>query len=83
MPDDHIEKMWYGFRTTTIPANAPQEQLDDMRRAFFCGASALFTLIARLGPDDEETAMRQMSSIQREVDKFGAELDKEILGKKS
>jgi len=68
-----IEAGWASLKLLSIPENAPQVQIDEMRAAFFCGASHLFSSIMTvLDPDGEasDKDLERMSLIQEELDRF-------------
>ena len=68
-----IEVGWLGLRLVSIPENAPQIQIDEMRGAFFAGAQHLFSSIMTiLDPEAEPTQadLNKMSMIQSELDEF-------------
>jgi hypothetical protein len=68
-----IEAGWFGLRIASIPADAPQAQIDDMRDAFFAGAQHVFSsIIEMLDPEAEPTEadLARMSLIQAELDGF-------------
>lgn len=68
-----IEAGWIGLRIAAVPLDAPPQQLDLMRQAFFAGAQHLFgSIMAILEPDSEPTDkdLARMSMIQTELDGF-------------
>lgn len=68
-----IEAGWISMKLTTIPVDAPQIQLDEMRNAFFAGAQHLFgSIMSILEPDAEPTEndMRRMDLIDKELREF-------------
>jgi hypothetical protein len=75
-----IEAGWVGFRIATIASDAPPNQLDEMRVAFFGGATHLFTALMRIidGPVDEITAdeMKRMELINKELGAFVTEMER-------
>lgn len=67
---------WIGFRLAALPKDAPPEQLEMMKMAFFAGSTHLFT--AMMGVMDEgieETAgdMDRMAKIHNELQAFDAD----------
>lgn len=68
-----IQAGWVGLRLSAVHPDAPQNQLDEMRMAFFAGAQHLFaSVMGILEPDAEptETDLRRMSQINAELDTF-------------
>ena len=50
-----ILEQWNQFYRQVIPADAPEIQITETRRAFFAGACSAFYLIARTDISDDET----------------------------
>jgi len=68
-----IEAGWISLKLTTLPADAPQVQLDEMRNAFFAGAQHLFgSITGILEPDAEPTEndLKRMDLIDKELREF-------------
>lgn len=68
-----IEAGWISLKLTTLPADAPQIQLDEMRNAFFAGAQHLFgSIMGILEPDAEPTEndLKRMDLIDKELKEF-------------
>lgn len=68
-----IEAGWVGLRAAWMHPLAPQEQVDEMRQAFFAGAQHLFSSIMTiLEPNAEPTEkdLRRMSQIETELNAF-------------
>jgi hypothetical protein len=68
-----IEAGFAALRFISIPADAPEIQIEEMRNAFFAGAQHLFaTINSILDPGMEPTAndLNHMSMIQTELDEF-------------
>lgn len=67
-----IAQKWATFHCLVIPSNAPQMQVTEMRRSFYCGfQEALRVLtedVARL-PDD--SASKAIKSLLDEANAFG------------
>ena len=54
-----IEAGWVGLRMMSVPKDAPQIQVDEMRDSFFAGAQHLFgSIMSMMDPDAEPTACR-------------------------
>jgi hypothetical protein len=73
-----IEAGWLSLRYLSIPAGAPQIQIDEMQMAFFAGAQHLFaSIMGILEPGDTEPTekdLRRMDLIDAELKKFLAEM---------
>jgi hypothetical protein len=68
-----IESAWLDYREKVIPADAPDIQIDETRKAFYAGAGQLFQSILRvLGPGEEPTDadLTIMDGIQEELEAF-------------
>ena len=68
-----IEAGWVGLRMMSVPKDAPQIQVDEMRDSFFAGAQHLFGSIMSIMDADREPTpadMRRMDQIHKELDKF-------------
>ncbi len=68
-----IEAGWAGLRIISLPADAPQYQLDALRGAFFAGAQHLFSsILTVLEPGAEPTNkdMNRLSLIDKELRVF-------------
>jgi biotin synthase-like enzyme len=73
-----IEAGFAGLRAMAIPVDAPQEQIEDMRMAFFAGAQYLFSsILTMLDPEEEPTEadLEMMSNIHEEMERFGKEYE--------
>lgn len=74
-----IEGGWMAMKILMVPVQASEEQLEDMRKAFFLGAEHVWTTIfAVLDADENPTDkdMERMSKIHLELTKFKQELTK-------
>lgn len=68
---------WAGFKLIVIPPNAPQDQLDEMRVAFYAGAEHLWSsIMSALDPGTEATPadLRRLDLIAKELETFRSEL---------
>jgi hypothetical protein len=78
-----IEAGWVGLRMMSVPKDAPQIQVDEMRNSFFAGAQHLWgSIMSMMDPDAEPTAadMKRMGLIHKELDKFIKEYaDKNVI----
>ncbi len=72
------EAGWCGFVLALKLKDAPPQQLIEMRRAFFAGASHLFfSMLTFLEPGREETEkdMERMNKLHDELESFQKELE--------
>lgn len=79
-----IEAGFYGLRMMSIAKDAPQQQVDAMREAFFAGAHHLYrTIIRVMDPGDEPTDddMRRFALIHEELERFIVAYQAEYLPK--
>jgi len=73
-----VEDSWKGFAIKVIPKDAPKNQFIEMRKAYYCGCFAMFTLMFEIsntiGETDEEGASKILENInnkcQEEIKKF-------------
>jgi hypothetical protein len=74
-----LETEWIGFRNAAIPKDAGSTQLTEMRRAFFAGAWAIYSLMMNsLEPDKEPTDgdLRMMAALDAEMREFASRVKK-------
>lgn len=67
---DVLGERWRAYRTEVMDLNAPADQAQECRRAFYAGAQALIdVLLTRLAPGHEPTVddLRLMDNIQAEI----------------
>jgi hypothetical protein len=66
-----LETEWQDYSKTAIPINAPAIQRQEMRRAFYAGASAMFSLMTSIDDSmsDEEGA-KVVEALQQECIDF-------------
>jgi hypothetical protein len=69
-----VKAEWETFRRDVIPAGAPPVQIQEMRRAFYAGAHAIFQLLLRImDPASEEPTagdLMAVTHIDRELKEF-------------
>jgi len=68
-----VEGGWAGFKVLIYPEDVPQEQLDELRTAFFAGAQHLFASLLMVITDDdkvEEIDLRRMDRVHKELQEF-------------
>lgn len=72
-----IELGWLSLRALALSPDAPEEQVEQLRKSFFCGAHFLFaSIMTMLEPGTEPTAidMLRMDMIHRELQVFEKEM---------
>lgn len=77
-----IEAGWISLRIAAIRHDATPVQLSEMRKAFFAGAQHTFaSIMTMLDPGDDATDadLRRMSQIESELERFGDQLQAEIM----
>jgi hypothetical protein len=77
MKKRYIEEQWNEFRRSVLSKDAPQIQIDEMRKAFFAGVVALFGhVLGNLseGNDVKEQDLQMMASIHEELEEFRDEI---------
>lgn len=68
-----IEAGWIGLKAMWLSDDAPAEQIDELRNAFFAGAQHLFGSIMGIldpGEGPTEADLDRLSLIQAELDAF-------------
>jgi hypothetical protein len=68
-----VEAGWMSFKLTTIPENAPANQLEEMRNSFYAGAQHLLGSIMSMfepGAEPTEKDLRRMTLINEELERF-------------
>lgn len=78
-----IEHGWLGLRAGWISDDAPAQQIDEMRNAFFAGVQHALAAMAMIGEDGEEAStdeLRRMEGVERELDRFFEEFKRLRLG---
>src|SRR4029077_20806120 len=79
-----IEAGWQTLKMMSVPPNAPQIQIDEMRNAFFAGGQHIFSsIITILDPEEEvtEADIRRMDAIEKELQNFYKEFVAKHKGK--
>lgn len=69
-----IEGGWVGLKAAWLHPDAPPEQVDEMRKAFFAGAQHLYASIMTVldsGEEPTDRDMRRLANIATELDDFG------------
>ncbi len=73
-----IDAAWRSYAEQIIPANAPDVQRQECRRAFYAGAVSTFGgIMAMLDPGTEPTDadLQKMSALQEELDQYARDLE--------
>src|ERR1700688_602016 len=68
-----IEAGWMALKVMTLPDDASQIQIDEMRNAFFAGAQHLFSSIMSIldpGEEPTEKELERLDLIDRELKGF-------------
>jgi len=68
-----IEAGWIGLKMMSVPKDAGETQLREMRNAFFAGAQHLFSSILTMldsGPNETEADLSRMDLIDKELRSF-------------
>jgi len=73
-----IEDSWMGFAIKVIPKDSPRNQFTEMRKAYYCGFYAAFSLMYEvsntIGEDDEDGTAKILENIkdkcEEEIKKF-------------
>ncbi len=76
-----IEAGWVSLQLVAIPEDATQEQLTEMRMAYFAGAQHLFaSIMGILEPGEEPTDndMNRLTLIHEELDRFVEEVKRKL-----
>lgn len=75
-----IEDMFRTYSASYYPDGTVPEQYRQLRDAFFAGAAATFMSVVNVSVDlTEDEAEEFLTRLQREIDKFGQELDRRVL----
>lgn len=71
-----IARSWAMFRALSIPANAPEDQVKEMRTAFYLGATAVIAMTVEISSDQvtDEQGMEFLDALHREAHEFSAQL---------
>lgn len=77
-----IEAGWLSLKALWIAPDAPQEQIDQLRMAFFAGAQHLFGSIMSFldaGEEPTERDLRRMDMVDKELRAFLADFQNRAL----
>lgn len=67
-----MEKQWDSYRTQVLPADAPQVQIVECRRAFLCGAIAAISTMGLLSYLPEAEAVDECGTMLEELKRLAA-----------
>jgi hypothetical protein len=76
-----IEAGFVALRWKVIPRDAPEVQVEEMRKAFFAGAQHLFASIMTIlepGEEPTENDLHRLTLISEELEEFVRELKERI-----
>lgn len=65
-----IAAAWSDYLARVIPADAPEIQRTECKRAFYAGAGIMFTLVCSAGDRGDQAGMNQLSALFKEVTDF-------------
>lgn len=77
-----VEAGWQGMKMLSISPQAPEDQLREMRFAFFCGAHHLFASIMNMlseGGEPQSEDESRMDNIAGELKEFERELKESMV----
>lgn len=71
-----IADQWSAFNALVVPKDAPLLQKQEMQRAFYAGATAMFTLQCCIGDEavSEDAAMQIMAGWEDEFRQFAQQV---------
>ena len=70
--NNKLQQSWQSYSKAVMPNNAPPIQVQEMRRAFYAGATAMLDITKLLGEEDvsEETGVAALEALQQEIVDF-------------
>lgn len=69
-----VDEQWQDFLEVVIPNDAPPIQRQEMKRAFYAGATAMLDLVCVVSEDEEEIAHQKMSGLAAELGEFAQQV---------
>ncbi len=70
-----VADAWDSLRLAAIPADAPPEQLQEMRRAFYSGVRWIMTVIvSEIAERPDQEAELLLTDLELEVQQFGRDV---------
>ena len=79
MSTGRIQAAWVDLAADVLPADAPEIQCREMRRAFFAGVGMMFALSIEVAYMSEDDAVAVLQDVSGELDDFIA--DRAILAR--
>lgn len=79
----HIEKSWQAYRRVLVERGLKEEQITELRQAFFAGSAILYQGIMMslsAGEDASDDDMEMMSDMAQELHEFGKQIDRRYFG---
>lgn len=72
MPTPIVGAAWRDYMTKVIPEGAPAVQLEESRRCFYAGASAIFDAMTAMGDDSvsEDEGVKRLEGITSELHEY-------------
>lgn len=63
-----IGEEWASYQTEVVPADAPEVQREECKRAFYAGAQAMFSAVMEAAePEEDEACDARMEALHREL----------------
>lgn len=72
MKVDSVRESWNQFRAAVMPPNASNVQIQEMRRAFYAGAWAMFCTMNQASAGSEDEGVEALESLNAEMECFAA-----------
>lgn len=69
-----IADTWRDFESRIVPADAPDVQRREMRRAFYAGASAALGAMVNIGVGSPLNRQERIENVLAELDDFGRQV---------
>jgi len=69
-----IGEKWETFEKLVVPNGAPAIQRQEMRRAFYAGAEAMFSLQCGIADHSEEAAYAMLDMLKEEMQLFASDV---------
>lgn len=73
---DTIAAFWESYRREVLPADAPDIQVQECRRAFYAGAKAVVAIVTEIGDDSvtEDQGLDILTGLHEECRTFVADV---------
>ena len=62
-----LHSSWALFQQARLPAGLPEDEVAELRRAYFAGGSAMWTLLQHIAEMPEEPRVTAVNCLQAEV----------------